>query len=356
MGQSGDTEGKGRAPRRAHVGTTIADVAQAAGLSPMTVSRVVNGGQGVASDTRARVMTAIDALGYVPNLAARSLAGGRQDRFALLYDNPSAAWLSELLVGCLAQATDLNALLMVERCEAEIAPSDIVRRLTCHRIDGVILPPPLCDDPALLTALNDASMPMVQVATGHPSALASSVAIDDEAAAYQLTGHLIALGHRRIGHVSGNANQTASPLRRVGFERALAEAGIALDPELVVAGDFSWRSGFTAAEALLSRTDAPTAIFAGNDDMAAGVIAAAHRLGRDVPRDLSVSGFDDSAIATSVWPELTTIRQPLGAMARRAIALLSQARTGQADTWKRRHECYAFELVERGSVGPRGNA
>lgn len=345
----GKIAGKDRAARRAHAGTTIADVARAAGLSPMTVSRVVNGGHGVAGATRARVLRAIRELGYVPNQAARSLAGGRQVRLALLYDNPSAAWLSELLVGCLAQATDRNALLLVERCEAAADPAEIGTRLAAHRVDGVILPPPLCDDPLLLTALSEAGLPMVQVASGRPSALACSVAIDDEAAAHRMTGHLIALGHRQIGHVIGNNNQTASRLRRAGFERALAEAGIAHDPQLIAAGDFSWRSGFTAAEALLARPAPPTAIFAGNDDMAAGVIAAAHRLARDVPRDLSVCGFDDTAIATSVWPELTTIRQPLGEMAQRAIALLAQACNGAS--WVAQHEGFPFELVERGSVG-----
>ena len=350
MGQAGNTGSKERGARRAHRGPTVADVARTAGVSAMTVSRVVNGETGVAGETRDRVLAAVRALGYVPNQAARSLAGGRQCRFALLYDNPSAAWLSALLVGCLAQASAQNAQLLVERCDMVTGPADIAARLATHRIDGVILPPPLCDNPALLAALSKAGMPMVQVATGQPSPLARSVAIDDEAAAHRMTSHLIALGHRRIGLISGNANQTASPLRRAGFARALAEAGILLDPALVADGDFSWRSGFAAAETLLALPDPPSAIFACNDDMAAAAIAAAHRLGRDVPRDLAVSGFDDTAMATSVWPELTTIRQPLGEMARRAVTLLADALAGDRGTGLVQHEVLTFELVERGSA------
>lgn len=358
MGQADSKDSKGnkdskeRGARRAHRGPTVADVARTAGVSAMTVSRVVNDEAGVAADTRDRVMAAVRALGYVPNQAARSLAGGRQCRFVLLYDNPSAAWLSELLVGCLDQASAQNAQLLVERCDMVTGPADIVARLAAHRIDGVILPPPLCDNPALLEALNKAGMPTVQVATGEPSPLACSVAIDDEAAAYRMTSYLVSLGHRRIGLISGNTNQTASPLRRAGFERALAEAGIALDPALVADGDFSWHSGFVAAETLLALHAPPSAIFACNDDMAAAAIAVAHRLGRDVPRDLSVCGFDDTAMATSVWPELTTIRQPLGEMARRATSLLAQALEGDHPQSRYRHEAFAFELVERGSAGP----
>ena len=315
---------RSRRDRRSGRGPTMTDVARLAGVSPMTVSRVVNGEGAVQPDTRDRVREAVSTLGYVPNPAARSLAGARQYRLALLHDNPSAAFLSELLVGCLAEAALRDALLLVEPC-AGVEPRQLARHLAAHRIEGVILPPPLCEDAALLAALAEMHVLMVQVATGVPHPGALSVSIDDEAAAHAITTHLIAMGHRRIGLITGDPKLSASDLRRRGYQRALAEAGLPHDPLLEAQGLFTWRSGMVASEALLSLDQPPTAIFASNDDMAAAAVATAHRRGLDVPGDLSVCGFDDTSVATTVWPELTTIRQPVGDMARAATQLLIEA-------------------------------
>lgn len=339
----------GRSRRRAHRGPTIADVAREAGVSPMTVSRTINGEARVQADTRLRVQQAIALLGFVPNAAARSLAGAQPCRLALIHDNPSAAWLSELLVGCLAQASEADAQLLVEASQGGAGTAALVKHLIAHRIDAVILPPPLCDDPALLAALVREGLPFVQVATGSPAADASAVSIDDRAAAAAMTRHLIALGHRRIGFIGGNPNQSAAPLRLAGYRDALAEAGIVADAALEAAGDFSYRSGLDAAEALLALPSPPSAIFASNDDMAAAVISAAHRRGLDVPGALSVCGFDDTAIATTIWPELTTIRQPVNAMARAATRLAMAAARGQSAPAQER---LGHELVCRMSDAP----
>lgn len=343
---------RSRRDRRSGRGPTMTDVARHAGVSPMTVSRVINGEAAVQDDTRDRVRAAIAELGYIPNPAARSLAGARQVRLAFLHDNPSAAFLSELLVGCLAQAAQSDALIVVEPC-ADADPEHLARHLTAHRIDGVILPPPLCEAPALLAALDAAHLPMVQVATGVPHPGALSVGIDDEAAAFAITTHLAALGHTRIALIAGDPNLSASDLRRRGYRRALDEAGLARDPGLEQQGHFTWRSGMIAAQALLTLPDPPTAIFASNDDMAAAAVATAHRLGLDVPRDLSVCGFDDTSVATMVWPELTTIRQPVGDMARAATRLLVEAldtaRTGQPGP--NPHLRLHFHLMRRQSDG-----
>lgn len=288
----------------------------------MTVSRVINGDAKVRTAARERVEKAVAELGYVPNPAARSLAGGRQCRIALLHSNPSAAFLSAFLMGSLEEASNSDAQVIVERRGEGESASDLVSRLAAHRIDAVLLPPPLCDDAALLDALRKAGKPFVQVATGSPAAEAMSVTIDDEAAAHAMAARLIDQGHSRIGFITGNENQTASALRLSGYRRALREAGLPDADELIAAGDFTYRSGLIGAEALLSASQRPTAVFASNDDMAAAVIAVAHRRGLDVPRDLSVCGFDDTAIATTIWPELTTIHQPIGEMARMGTRLL----------------------------------
>jgi LacI family transcriptional regulator len=150
----------------------------------------------------------------------------------------------------------------------------------------------------------------------------AGVSIDDYQAAYAMTCHLIALGHQRIGFVIGHPNQSASARRLAGFKAAIAEKNAQSSKELIVQGLFTYRSGLDAAEQLLGLEQRPTAIFASNDDMAAAVVAIAHRLGLDVPGDLTVAGFDDTALATTIWPELTTVRQPITDMAEAAVQSL----------------------------------
>ncbi len=348
------TSTRSRRMRTGHSGPTVADVARAAGVSTMTVSRVINSEPNVQAATCKKVQAAVAALGYVPNAAARSLAGGGQCRIALLHSNPSAAYLSEFLMGSLAQAAQIDVQLLVEYCDSAETPKTLASRLLAHRVDAVLLPPPLCDDQALRAALAREGLPMAQIATGCAASNAHAVTIDDEAAAHAMAAHLIAQGHRRIGFVTGNPNQTASALRRAGYERAMAEAGNAVAPELIALGDFTYRSGLDAAEVLLALSPRPTAIFASNDDMAAAAVAVAHRHHLDVPGDLSVCGFDDSAMSTTIWPELTTIRQPIAQMARQATALLAEVLRSKAAsrTAPARHERLNFELILRASDGP----
>ncbi len=344
-----------RASRRSGAAPTVADVARAAGVSPMTVSRVVNGEPNVLDKTRARVRAAVDDLGYRPNVAARSLAGARQDRIALLYANPSAAYLSELLKGCLEQAGAKGLQLILEHFDPNEALPLLAARLVSQRINAVLVPPPLCDLEPLLEVIRQARLPMVQIATGNPSRLAHAVTIDDEAAAFALVRYLLEIGHRRIGFIEGDSNQTVSALRRKGYERALAAADILPDQSLVVEGDFTYRSGLAASENLLALGERPTAIFASNDDMAAATVAVAHKHGLSVPEDLSVCGFDDTAMATTIWPRLTTVRQPVAEMARIAIEILVQATEGGRSSGDRggEHVQLAFEIVKRDSVAPR---
>ena len=200
------------------------------------------------------------------------------------------------------------------------------------------------------------SLPFAQIATGAPSPQAIAVTICDEDAAFAMTAHLIASGHRRIGFIVGDCNQTASTLRLAGYRKALSEHGIEIDNQLIASGDFSYRSGLDAAERLLEVIPAPTAVFASNDDMAAAVIAVAHRRHLDVPGDLAVCGYDDTAMATTIWPEITTVRQPIAAMARRATLMLSeQVRSGNNGAHAPRHEQLDFCIVRRASDASAAN-
>ncbi|MFC6435620.1 MULTISPECIES: LacI family DNA-binding transcriptional regulator [Novosphingobium] len=340
-----------RTARRSRATITIADVAERAEVSLMTVSRVMNDKGNVKEDTRARVLKAIEELNYSPSAAARNLAAAAEIRIGLLYANPSAGYLNEFLVGSLDQANGSNAQLLVQLCDNEDEVLTIVRRLVGNGIDGVVLPPPLCDNTAILDLLLERGTPTVIVASGKPSKDLSSVNIDDLGAAEAMTRHLVALGHRRIGFIKGNPNQSAGARRLQGFQAALSDNGIAIDEELVLPGLFTYRSGLEAAHRLLERDEPPTAIFASNDDMAAATVTVAHRLGFDVPGDLTVVGFDDAPQATFTWPELTTIRQPIAEMSRTAVQLLVEEirgrREGRAVTPS--HVQMPFEFIQRES-------
>jgi LacI family transcriptional regulator len=313
----------------------------------MTVSRVINGETNVRPATRDRVNAAITALRYKPNPAARSLAGAPLTRIGLLYSNPSPAYLSELLFGSLDQASRIGVQLIVEKCELGDHEIEVARHLMDTGVDGIMLPSPLSDSPRLIEEIAAEGLPAVVVGSGAPSDKMLAVSIDEHAASVAMMRHIIALGHRRIGFIVGSPAQAASAQRLDGYVEALAEAGLPNDPALVAQGQFTYRSGMAAAEQLLDLADRPTAIFASNDDMAAATVAVAHRRGLDVPADLTVCGFDDTTLATAIWPELTTIRQPIAEMSRASLDLLVSAIRHQSH--EATHQLLDFELVRRQS-------
>jgi LacI family transcriptional regulator len=314
----------------------------------MTVSRVINGESNVRPATRETVNEAITELNYQPNSAARALAGAGRSRIGLLYSNPSAAYLSEFLVGSLDQASRRDVQLVVEKCELGDHELEVARHLVDGGIDGIILPSPLCDSPELIRMLADENVCAVLVGSGQPSDELLAVSIDEFAAAYDMTRHILSLGHQRIGFVVGNPAQTASRKRLEGYRAAIEDARLPLDEALVAQGLFTYRSGLDAAEQLLDVADPPTAIFASNDDMAAAVVAVAHRRDLDVPGDLTVCGFDDTTLATTIWPELTTIHQPIADMSRAAVEMLVAARRQETPTGDR-HRLLDFTFVRRQS-------
>ena len=351
MSSSGS--GKTRSSRRTGGAPTISDVAKRAGVSAMTVSRVINGESNVRLGTREEVNRAIAALSYAPNPAARSLAGAGQLRIGLLYSNPSAGFLSEFLLGSLEQAARSDVQIIVEKCELGDHEIEVTRHLIASGIDGIVLPPPLCETAAILDLLIAANVPTVSVASGLPAEHLLAIRIDDRQAALTMGRHLIALGHRRIGFITGNPNLSASARRMEGFAAALAEARITVDPDLIAHGLYTYRSGLDAAEQLLDRADPPTAIFASNDDMAAATVAVAHRRRLDVPGDLTVCGFDDTTLSTAIWPELTTIHQPIADMSRAAVALLvATLRRQRGGDAPERHQLLDFTLIRRQSDAP----
>jgi len=343
-----------KSSRRSGNVVTIHDVARHAGVSPMTVSRVVNDERNVREATRTKVAASIKTLRYSPNLAARSLASADAVHIGLLYSNPSAAYLSEFLVGSLEQSSLSGCQLVIEKCDGVESEREAIQRLSSGGIDGVVLPPPLCDSEEALKAVADAGIPAVVVATGRPGAGLSAVSINDFEAARAMTRHLVSLGHKRIAFINGHPNQTASGQRFRGYIVGMTEAGLAVGTEQVAQGYYTYRSGLDAAESLFKTGWNPTAVFASNDDMAAATVAMAHRLGLDVPGDVAIVGFDDTPLATTVWPELTTVRQPIAEMAREAVTLLlEQIRRKRSGAPQQVvHRLLEFTLIERESSAP----
>lgn len=310
---------------KSRANVTIREVAEKAGVSQMTVSRVLNQPSLVKQETIERVEEAIRDLNYRPNLLARGLAGGRSLFIGLFYNNPSVNYLGELLIGALNTCREDGHHLLVENYLSEaddFSEESLALKIRESGVDGLIVCPPLGEHPVVLAALAASGVPFVLVSPGDQANTPPYVMIDDRAAAQVMTNYLIERGHTRIAFIEGPASQAASGARRAGFVRALAENKVKAPPDYIVRGAFTYRSGMEAANTLLDLPEPPTAIFASNDDMAAGAVAAANQRGLRVPNDLSVAGFDDTPMARAIWPGLTTVRQPIAEMARHAVRLL----------------------------------
>jgi LacI family transcriptional regulator len=326
---------------------TIHDVAQHAGVSSMTASRVVNGYAHVRPAVRAKVEESIKVLGYRPNSLARATRTGVA-QIGMLYSNASSSNLSSYLMGAFRQASISGCQLLIEPSQVHPTPAEAVAKLVDAGVGSVILPPPLCDDPAILASLEQAGVGAISFATAWPRQGVPAVFIDDFEGARMMTQHLLDLGHVDIAFVRGDPAHSTAQRREQGFRETMAAAGVAVRDDYVADGGFSYRGGLEAARQLLNLRRRPSAIFAANDDMAAAVSAVAHGLGLSLPQDLSIAGFDDTPVATTVWPELTTIRQPIADMAASAVLLaMDLARPGAeppADVQA------ALQLIERGST------
>ena len=333
----------------------ITDVAARAGVSIKTVSRVMNREPNVRADTRERVLEATAALGYEPNPAARGLASRRSFSLGLLYENPHEfSYTQRAFDGVFASCTAAGYTLLMLPCgsedDASSAADSALHLAIQARVDGVILTAPLCDDGKLLDALRERDTPSARIATATPEGSSCTVRAGDRDAACAITEHLLDLGHQRIAFVKGDPRHGASNERFAGFRQGLKARGVPLDSALVAEGHFDFDSGRQAAFGLLNLPHRPTAIFASNDDMAAGAIAAAHALGLAVPTAVSVAGFDDSPIASRTWPPLTTARQPVFEMAAAVTDDLIAQLRGQLDT--PRHRLFDCPLVLRESTAP----
>jgi len=303
---------------------TIFDVAKMAGVSIKTVSRVVNREPNVRASTRERVEDAVAALKYRPDQSARNLASRRSHLIGLVYDDPAAydmpsgGYILDLQQGALKACKAALSELLIHPCDFRKRDFAIELKsfIEQTRLSGIILAAPLSNMPKIVRAINSTGTPFVRLSPGNGKGKELSVSTNDREVCAEMTRYLAGLGHRRIAFIRGNPKHKAVASRFLGYQDGLSESGLELSEEFVAAGDNSFGSGMRCAEKLLALDTPPTAIFAANDDMAAGVIRAANHLGIDVPEQLSVAGFDDIALAQQVDPALTTVRQPLVEMKR----------------------------------------
>ncbi|MGE7137512.1 LacI family DNA-binding transcriptional regulator [Luteibacter sp. NPDC031894] len=311
---------------------TINDVARASDTSKKTVSRVLNQEPGVRKEVRDRVMAAVAELNYRPLTSARSLASNRSFMIGLLYDNLSPSYVMEVQAGVQEACETHQYSMMVQPLDSKAR--DFMERvegiLWRHRPDGLILTPPITDHPALLAHLRAVELPFASIAPRKPKGIAGVILQEREAAA-AMVDHLVALGHRRIAHIIGDPKHGAGVWRLAGYRDGLKRAGLAERADYMVQGQFSFESGVKAARQLLRLKQRPTAIFAADDDMAVGAIWAAAEAGVTVPGDVSICGFDDTTIATQVWPLLTTVHQPVRDMGKRATEELLLGLLGKGE-------------------------
>jgi len=305
---------------------TMKQVAEMANVSLMTVSRVFNEDSKVAEDTRERVLKAVNELNYKPNISARGLSSSKSYILGFFYDRSSGGFIREYLIGTMLRCNDLGYHLVLEPCDfSEHTVRDFVKKITLkHSLDGIVVPPPLGDNMALLDALEAEGLRYVRVGPSAKLKRSLCVVIDDYAAAFEMTEHLINNGHKKIGFIKGDTNQEVSRTRFKGFMDAMTKHHLQVAEGWIGEGNFNFEEGMLAAEKILKKYKI-TAIFASNDDMAAGTIAAANKLHIDVPEALSVVGFDNTSIAVNVWPKLTTVNQPIMEMSKSAVDLLVEA-------------------------------
>jgi len=313
--------------------STISDIARLSGVSKRTVSRVINNSPKVGKATRERVQSVITELSYRPNAQARGLAARRSYLLGMIYDNPDALYIDQVQRGVLSVCRELGYELVVHPCDrrSETVTSEAVGFVNRSKLDGVIVLPPISEDNALAGALGQAHVPYVRLACIALDTAERVVVANERSAVATMAEYLVDLGHRRIAYIAGPEGRKSTRERLEGFLDALQKLGCTPSDELIKRGAYTFESGIECAQELLTMASPPTAIFASNDEMAAGVICTAHELGVKVPGDVSVAGFDDSVLATRVRPSLTTVRRPVQDMARLATTKLIATIDGHHD-------------------------
>ena len=332
---------------------TINDVADLAGVSKRTVSRVINRSEKVNEETRTRVQAIIEQLQFTPNRQARGLAASRSFLIGLVYDTPTL-FINNVQRGILSVCGDAGYELVVHAChiDSNRLLNDVKQFVERAHVDGVIILPPVSEVDDVAEMLDQSDCPYVQFSSELGSEPWKQVVTNYLPAITDMTGHLVKLGHRKMGFISGPRANISSQKRQEMFVQALAAYDIKLPRTMIVEGAFTYESGVAATTKLLSQQRRPTAIFAANDEMAFGVMNVAHEMGLNIPDDLSLVGFDGTSFSSFVIPALSTIRRQTDEMARlgtqKLLALIDEG----PDAARSFETMVSPQFVPRKSTGP----
>ncbi len=318
---------------------TIKHVAAEASVSLQTVSRVINNEPHVRPELKERVQATIARLGYVPSIAAQRMGGARSYLIVALNDRDRTIadwrnrqgtdWVDQMLLGGMLTCAEHGYRMLVELVDthSDHIERELAAALAALRPDGVVLTPPHSANPLIVGLLHERGISFARIGS-RKAAPGFALWMDDERAAWLATDHLLGLGHRRIGFIAGSPEYELSAWRVEGWRDRMLDAGLEVDG-LLATGDFGYASGRRAAEELLSAPVPPTAIVAGNDQMAVATLDAARERGLDVPRDLSLVSFDDTPIVRFTQPPLTAIVQPIAEIVSHAVQLIIADQAGK---------------------------
>lgn len=329
----------------------LQDIAKVAGVSMMTVSRVMNGDPKVGTKTREKVSLIAKEMRYKPNAAARHLATSKSYFIGLVCEHANASYVNKFLIGSLRRCRDTGYHVVLDETTGEFKKTlNVIKELVeTTNVHGLVLLPPISDIPEVIEYLNITNTKFVRIAPDTNLTASPFICMNDYQAAFDMTIQLISSGHKRIAHIIGSPHQSASKMRYQGYLDALSSSNMSLGSEYIEQGDFSYKSGLDAAQKLLGLPDKPDAIFAANDEMAAAVLSVAHMKNLLVPEQVSIVGFDDTELATTVWPNISTVRQPLVEMAELAIDILIRPTTNQSNDKLLQRYVLDYQLSIRGS-------
>lgn len=331
---------------------TIKDVAALAGVSVKTVSRVLNKEANVRDVMIARVNKAVKELNFKPNPMARGLRGHKTFIISLLYSNPNPGYIVELQKGAMQQGGIEGYNLQIFPCDhtADNLYETVISFLENSPQDGIILTHPICDNKAIIKYLEDNKIPFTRISPLYPDHDSAYVGSDDEKAAFEMTQYLISLGHMKIGFIKGHPDFAATHRRFEGYKKALQTNAIPFDESLIKQGMFTFESGEACARQLLTQENKPTAIFASNDYMAAGVLKVAKQQNILVPSQLTITGYDDAPVSRQLWPPITTVKQPIYKLGMVAVEKL--VHTIKKQSFAEIESIYDCELIIRDSSSP----
>ncbi len=332
--------------------TTIGDVAKLAGVSTMTVSRVINNSGYISPSTRERVERAITQLGYVPNALARSLRFKQTKTIALILTDITNPFFTTVARGVEDAASEQGfSVILCNTDESESKEGEYLNMLLQKQVDGILLVPARCSSESI-SMLQSRSVPTVVLDRRVEGVQVDAVLGDSEEGAYQLVRHLLDLGHRRIAVLSGPRSVSTATDRVAGFRRAMTKAGLTIDESMVQYEAFSQEAGYRMTQRVLAAAHRPTALFAGNNFIAVGAFGALRDAGLKVPEEMSLVAFDDLPLPLAMDPFLTVAAQPAYEMGRRATELLLDRLTGEAPEECRDVVLPVTLVVRRSSAPP----